>query len=196
MAGAELIATPSPSMLCTSSDSILLAIDLQPRLAAAMREEDWQQVSENSRRLLTAAKLLEIPVLLSEQYPKGLGNTDERISQNIPQRAHCVEKTSFSCCQADDYLTILKQSGRRQAVIVGMESHVCVLQTAIELLQSQYSVFVVEDAICSRNTAHTQNALNRLRQSGAVISNHESVLFEWLRDARHEHFKAISALIR
>lgn len=186
---------PQPA-LCRAEDSALLIVDVQERLAGAMSAEDTARVEARCTRLLQAADRLQLPVLLTEQYPKGLGPTREGIRQVLPQHSQAFEKTRFSCCGATDFITRLQTTGRRQVVIAGMETHVCVLQTALELHNLGFECFVVEDAVCSRDPANHANALARLRQAGVVASNSESVLFEWLRDAGHEHFKAFSQLVR
>jgi nicotinamidase-related amidase len=107
-----------------------------------------------------------------------------------------LEKSCFACTGEAAFREALAASGRRQVVLAGMESHVCVLQTAMELLADGYAVFVAEDAACSRREANHRNAMARLAQAGAVVSNTESIVFEWLRDARHERFKQVSALVK
>jgi len=180
--------------LADASQSLLLIIDVQTRLAAAMPEIVRQQQLENTLRLCQAASTLQIPVLHTEQYPQGLGPTDELLQDCIPTPA--IEKTHFSCCQAKGFLPALETPQRTQIMLCGMESHVCVLQTALELQQKNYAVFAIEDAIISRHKHHHRNAVSRMREAGVIISNTESLLFEWLRDAAHPDFKTLSALIR
>lgn len=176
--------------------SLLLIVDMQARLTAVMQPEHAKSMLENSVKLLTAAGLLNVPISLTEQYPKGLGATADIITNALPDSALCFEKTGFSCCGSDAFRQALVASGRRQVIIVGQETHVCVLQTAFDLVQLGFQVFVVEDAVCSRLEQHKTNALQRMQQYGISITCHESVLFEWLRDAKHAQFKAISALLR
>lgn len=181
--------------LCEATHSQLVVIDIQERLVAAMPSKPRQQTLRNAERLAQAAKCLQIPITHTEQYPKGLGATDKKLRAHLPDTA-AVEKTCFSCCAADGFIPKLASHQRQQIVLCGMESHVCVLQTAIELQQAGYQVFVVEDAVCSRHKHHHQNALARLRQAEIIITNVESVIFEWLRDASHPDFKALSRLLR
>ncbi len=183
-------------MLAQAADSVLVIIDLQERLAAAMNPAVLERVIRNVRILLEAAARLGIPALVTEQYPKGLGPT---AAQVIEKRLHStprLEKTCFSCAGAPAFTAALEQTGRTQVILAGMEAHVCVLQSALELRAVRENVFVVEDACCSRNQEHHTNAMHRLRAAGVLVTNTESVVFEWLRDAGHEHFKAISALLR
>lgn len=181
--------------LLSAANSLLIVIDLQAKLSAAMPEAETQLVLANTGSLLEAAELLDIPVLLTQQYPKGLGPTDNTIVNKLPEATQRFDKTGFSCCAANDFCKALEDSGRKQLILVGQEAHVCVLQTALELIFRGYQVQVVEDAVCSRKAEHKFYALQRLQQQGISITNHESVLFEWLRDATHPDFKSISALL-
>ncbi len=182
--------------LCRANDSVLLVVDIQQRLAAAMPEESRLEVFRNAGILAEAARLLGIPRLLTEQYPKGLGPTDPALAPSLDAGVERFEKTVFSCCGAEGFMERLKSLACRQMVVCGMEAHVCVLQTALELVSAGYDVFVAEDATCSRRPANRRNAMERLRQAGVTVTNTESVVFEWLRDSRHEQFKAISRLVR
>lgn len=176
--------------------SVLLVVDIQGRLSAAMPAADLEQMLVHGRRLLEAAGLLSVPVLLTEQYPQGLGATQPEISAYLPDTSAIFAKTGFSCCAADGFNQALANTGRKQVVVIGQEAHVCVLQTVLALLDQAYQVHVLTDAVCSRRVEHKTYALQRMQQQGATLSCHESVLFEWLRDARHDKFKTISALLR
>lgn len=182
--------------LLDSGNSVLVVVDMQGRLTSVMPETDAAAMIANGLRLLEAANILGVPVLLTEQYPKGLGPTAAEILEHLPPAANVFEKTGFSCCAAEGFNQALLASGRSQVILVGQEAHVCVLQTALELLDQGYRVYVTEDAVCSRRHDHKFNALRRLRQQGVSIVCYESVLFEWLKDAKHPDFKAISSLLR
>ena len=185
------------SLLCAAETSQFVVIDIQVRLAAAMPPEARARVMKNSGILLQAARLLDLPTLVTEQYPKGLGPTEPEVAQHFPDSAGVVCKTCFASSGAAEFNTALDaHHGRHQVILAGMEAHVCVLQSAMELLGRGYQVFVVEDAVSSRDDAHRHNAMARLPQAGAIVTNTESVLFEWLRDAAHPQFKAVSALIK
>lgn len=183
-----------PTLLKTL-DSILVVVDMQGKLSAVMAESDAQTMHDNTMSLLEAAKNLAIPVLVTEQYPQGLGQTEQKVSEALPDTAQIFEKTSFSCCGASGFIPALNLSTRKQVILVGQEAHVCVLQTALDLIALGYQVHVVEDAICSRKAEHKFYALQRLQTQNVVITNYESVLFEWLRDANHPDFKTISNLL-
>jgi nicotinamidase-related amidase len=184
------------SMLARSADSVLVVIDIQERLSAVMLPAARARMIRNTRILLEAAARLGVPALVTEQYPKGLGPTEAEVAGMLPPGTPRLEKTCFSSASSEPFTAALAAGGRSQVVIAGMESHVCVLQSALELRAGREEVFVVEDACCSRSQENHANAMRRLRAAGVVVTNTESVLFEWLRDARHEHFKAISALLR
>jgi nicotinamidase-related amidase len=182
--------------LCHCQDSVLVAIDIQGRLASAMPAADLEPFMQSTSVLLRAAVHLDIPILGTEQYPQGLGETLPEIRQHYPASASCMTKTGFSCCAADGFTASLQRLGRKQVVLAGMETHVCVLQTALELKQIGFEVFVAQDSVCARSRQRTENALARLRQAGIIVTHSESVLFEWLRDAQHPQFKAVSRLVK
>lgn len=182
--------------LLSASNSLLIVVDLQIKLSAAMPEHDAELMTANARSLVEAAGLLHIPVLLTEQYPKGLGATDASITDLLSKDTLIFDKTGFSCCAAEGFTDTVASTDRKQIILVGQEAHVCVLQTALELLHLGYQVHVVEDAICSRKAEHKFYALQRMQQQGASISNYESVLFEWVKDSTHPGFKSISSLLR
>lgn len=181
---------------CSAAQSILVVIDVQQRLGDAMPGKVIKRVLQNSRLLLRTAALMDVPVLLTEQYPQGLGPTHPEVVDVLPKTAQKLEKLAFSCCADAVFSTTLEQSGRGQIIIVGMEAHVCVLQTALDLAAKGHEVFVVEDAICSRRLENYHNALDRLRHNAVSVISAESVVFEWMGSAEHEHFKAIQAMLR
>lgn len=173
--------------------SQLVLIDVQDKLCSVMEPAALAEMVRNCGILLQAAKLLEIPVICTEQYPKGLGATLPELSACMP--APTIEKTCFSCNDSGPFRARL-QGDRPQVVLTGMESHICVLQTALQLQECGKQVFVVEDAVISRKPDNKANALARLRQVGVMVTNTESVVFEWLRVAEGEVFKQISKLVR
>jgi len=184
------------SNLLSPENSLLLVVDIQTKLTSVMPEGAAEDMQENSNRLIEAANLLNIPVFTTEQYPQGLGATVDSLKAKFNTDTVYFEKTVFSCCAADNFNAALHKSTRKQIIIVGQETHVCILQTALELLQQGYQVHILEDAVCSRKAEHKFYALQRMQQQGATISNFESVLFEWLQNSKHAHFSAISQLLR
>jgi len=183
-------------MLCDVQQSRLLVIDEQARLLAAMTDKPRAQLLKNTAILLQAAQTLAVPVIRSEQYPRGLGTTDQSVESQLPADTLKVEKTMFSCCGVAEVAELSHQQVLPQWVLAGIETHVCILQTALQLRAAGQQVFVVADACCSRQKNQHKNALQRMSQAGVVISNTESLLFEWLRDAKHPAFKELSKLIR
>ena len=173
--------------------SQLVVIDVQSKLAGVM-PSDVSAVIKNIAMLLQAVNLLEIPSLYTEQYPKGLGPTVTELTEHLASQK-AVEKTTFSCCAEPAFKRRLF-SDRQQIILAGMEAHICVLQTALDLQAQGKLVFVVEDAVISRNPANKLNAINRLRQAGVIVTNTESVVFEWLGVAEGDAFKKISQLVR
>jgi len=182
-------------LLC-GDDSILLIVDMQAGLAKAMPAGDWTRARDATIVMVRAAAELDIPIATARQYPKGLGSTAAEIEAVLPPRTEQFDKTCFSACGAEGLFDLLKLTERSQIVVCGMEAHVCVLQTAADLVRRGYRPFVVGDATSSRNPAHGHNALERMRAHGIAVINHESAVFEWLRDARHEHFKTLLELLR
>lgn len=171
----------------------LVIVDMQTRLSGVMQAEAMQATIKNCAILITAAAMLEVPTVFTEQYPQGLGNTVPKLlAQLAPSKA--IEKTVFSCAAEPKFMRQLTVD-RPQIILAGMEAHICVLQTALALADTK-QVFVVEDAIISRNTANKANAIARLRDAGCIVTNTESVIFEWLGKAEGDTFKAISKLIR
>jgi nicotinamidase-related amidase len=184
------------STLASAAESTLLFIDVQIRLVAAMDPAISRAVLHNAQILLKSASCLGIPVLATEQYPKGLGGTVPELASLLSAANPPIEKTSFSCAGAESFSTALAATGRSQVILAGTESHVCVLQSALDLLAAGKTVFVVEDATCARSVANHVNAMERLRRAGVTVTNSESVVFEWLKDARNDKFKPLSALLR
>ncbi|MEP0774936.1 MAG: isochorismatase family protein [Acidobacteriota bacterium] len=189
--------------LLETGRSVLVVVDLQGKLMdMAYRSA---MVIEASVRLLRMAELFGVPVVLTEQYPRGLGVTHPRVraaydALTVPKRF--VEKDAFGCCGEPAFLAALDEirpPGElqpRQAVVAGIEAHVCVMQTVLELLRERWQVHLCWDAISARGEEYRRHALERMAQAGAVLSNHESVGFEWARDRNHPAFKAFSALLK
>ncbi|KID55750.1 hypothetical protein JF50_15420 [Pseudoalteromonas luteoviolacea] len=169
----------------------ILVVDIQKSFQPHIAQ--YSDVVATTQKLLHAAELLSHEVLLFEQYPKGLGHTDDLLTAfNICR----FEKTTFSALNDPSSNSAVNLNTTTIKVIVGLEAHVCVYQTARDLLRLRQPVIVVADAIASRNPQHKTWAIEQLRYDGAVIMSLESVLFDMLKDAKHPHFKAISKLIR
>jgi len=174
--------------------SQFVIVDVQSKLATAMPADAMQVVIKNCGILAQVSGMLGVPVIATEQYPKGLGNTVPELSAWLTA-VHPVEKTTFSCMAEPKFSRQLTRD-HTQVILAGMEAHICVLQTALDLIACGKQVFVVEDAVISRSHANKANALARLRDAGCIITNTESVVFEWLGAAEGDVFKAASKLIR
>lgn len=174
--------------------SQLVIIDMQTKLIGAMQADAMQAVIKNCGILAQASGLLNVPVIVTEQYPQGLGETFPEIKQHIGA-CKPIAKTAFSAAGVPKFSQQLHRD-QSQIIVSGMESHICLLQTALDLIKANKQVFVVEDAIISRSASNKANAIARMRDAGCIITNTESVVFEWIGNAQHSAFKAISALIR
>lgn len=184
-------------MLLDAQRSILIVIDLQEKLIPAIDKGD--QVVANSGKLIEGAHRLGVPMVVSEQYPKGLGPTVEKIAAKLPNETKTVAKLTFSAARSEDFLrelTTLRANGRDQMVLCGTETHVCVMQTAADLLAEDLLVYLVTDASGSRAEYNRRAGAERLSRFGAQCVSSEMVLFEWLEAAGNEEFKEISKLIK
>ena len=184
-------------MLISRDKSQLLIVDVQDKLIGAISGKD--RVVERCVRLVCAARLLNIPITLSEQYPQGLGPTVDPIREAFANAGFVIDKVEFSCLRNEalrDRLHELRRQGRPQVVIGGTEAHVCVLQTAIDLEAQGFEAFVVADAIGSRSKVNRKLAINRMAKAGADVVDSEMVVFEWLERAGTRKFKELQALIK
>jgi len=168
----------------------LFVIDVQGRLLPAVQSPELTLA--NTVALVEVAQQLDIPIAYSEQYPQGLGTTEESLLSLFEGKAEQFEKLSFSCVSEPQIKTALSQWERKQIIVAGMETHVCVLQTVLELCDMGFQVYVVEDAVSSRKNRDKELALQRMQQNGVVIVSKEMVMFEWLHRADHPRFKEIS----
>ncbi len=180
-------------MLVRAEHSVLVIIDLQEKLLPAVKES--ARTLQNAGLLLAAANTCQIPVLISEQYPEGLGRTAPEISDAAGD-APVFSKVHFSCMKDGIFRNAFEQLGRKQAILAGMESHVCVAQTAASLIELGYEVFFVADATASRSLDSKIIAQLRLSAAGAQIVNTEMVVFEWLEKADTPAFKSLLPLIK
>jgi nicotinamidase-related amidase len=174
---------------------VLVVVDVQDALMKKMDQEVGRNVVRNIQTLLTFAKEMAIPVLITEQYPKGLGKTIPEIKTKL-ETILPVEKLSFSCCGAEAFNEELNRSGRQKVVLTGIETHVCVLQTANDLIQKGYGVHAVADAICSRRKLDWQVGLRWIEKRGAMISTTEIIAFQLLKEAGTEEFRGLSKLFK
>lgn len=182
-----------PRML-DRSRSALVVIDVQEGYRGHTVEHD--RMVHGVRTLLAAAALIEVPVVVTEQYPKGLGRTQPEVAERIPAATPMLEKLSMSCCGQPRFVAAVEALARSQVVVCGIEAHACVNQTAHDLLARGYQVHVPRDAISARHATDLQVGWEKMLGSGAVPTTVEMVCLEWVRTAESPHFKAIHALIK
>jgi len=173
--------------------AVLLIIDVQQRLAAVMPERE--PVIKRIRTLIQGCQILDLPIYYTEQYPRGLGDTEPELAQLLEPAAP-VEKIRFSTCCEGALIAPLSESKRTQLILTGMEAHVCVLQSALDFAHLGYRVHVVIDAVCSRSARDRDAALNRMAAQGISLTTAEMVLFELTETAGSDHFKKIAALVK
>ncbi len=181
-----------PSIL-RRDQAMLLVVDVQEKLHAVMTHRE--RVTANLRRLIQGFQVLELPILVTEQYPRGLGPTVSELRE-LFEVWNPYEKLTFSCCLVPELCGAIQESGATQIVLTGIETHVCILQTGLDLIQRGYQVHVPADAVSSRKELDWQMALERLRKAGAVITVTESALFELLVRAGTTEFKQIATLVK
>lgn len=182
--------------LCNAADSLLLLIDIQTRLTANMPAKVLARLQRNTTMLINTARALDIPIFSTERDREILGETEAEIRKLLPETARQYHKVCFSCVDAEGFADDLNATNRKQAILIGMEAHVCILQTALDLNQHGYTVFVVADAVCSRHRENYETALRRMSKAGIVICDAESVLFEWARNLELEMSRRVQALLR
>lgn len=195
MTPAQTPNTPAPLRLL-QQESLLLCVDVQERLCAAMPKEALAQLVQNASRLLRGAQILGIPVVVSEQYRRGLGGTIPELASLIPAGSSNLEKLEFSAWAAPALAAAIAETGRSQIIVIGMETHNCVYQTVRDLAHVGYKVHIPHDAVCSRYPENARVGLVLAERAGGVVTSTETVLFDWLHRAGSAEFKAISALVR
>ncbi len=180
----------SPDLM-SASDTGLLVVDVQQKLIGLI--DGYTRIVWNIRRLIDAAKLLGLPVLATEQYPQGLGPTTAELLSRLDR---VFEKTAFSCGGSAELCREMASLGRRKWLVCGIEAHVCIQQTVLDLLAEGFVVYVAADAIGSRGKMDYEIALRRLETSGATLTSMEAAMFEWCQDSKAPQFKAISQMVR
>ena len=177
-----------------TENSLLVIVDVQQKLMNVMSNSE--SCLAKVRLLANSAALMNVPVIVTEQYPKGLGPTVDAVREVLAENTPFIEKSAFSCCGADEFNTKIQQSERKNIILCGVESHVCVLQTAVTLLNRGYNVILAADAAGSRNENDKALALSFLRHEGVKVLSTESIVFALLKDSKHPSFKAVSALLK
>lgn len=175
-------------------DALLLLVDMQERLQPLIHDD--ARLRAKARALARGCQMLDVPVYVTEQYPKGLGPTVPELREVVEAAGGVLEKTAFSCVGDPSIRARVEASGRRSVLLAGVEAHVCVLQTALDLLEAGYAVHVVEDAVGSRSPADREAGVARARRNGAEPASVEMVLFELMGSSRHPRFKDVQALVK
>jgi len=177
----------------TLQQSCLLVIDVQGRLADLMHQK--QQLFKHIITMIEAARLLKLPIHWFEQYPKGLGPTKPAIKELLVNAPY-HEKITFSACGASDFMSQLRATGKHQCIVTGIEAHVCVYQTVLDLLANGFAVKVNQQAVSSRDKTNKKLALKNMQLSGAEVTSTEMILFELMRTAEHPQFRQVSRLLK
>jgi len=180
-------------MKLDSKQSVLLIIDIQEKLLPVMNNADGLLTSMT--KLVRGMQILDIPIILTEQYPRGLGATVSGIRELIPD-IEAVEKRSFSCCFNENFILVLDKLDRKQVLVSGIETHVCVYQTCVDLLEKGFDVFLMVDAVSSRNQDDKDLAVRVLEKEGVQLRSVEMALFELIKTSQHEQFKELSTIIK
>ena len=181
--------TPDPSR------AILVVIDFQEKLLGTMPADIQKSVVKSASQLILGSMELNIPILATEQYPQGLCATIPEISSLVPGFS-AFPKLTFSCYHAHEFRKALEAADARDIILCGMETHLCVLPTALELLEDNYNVFIVADAVCSRNKLDWKMSLKTMRQAGAAIGTVEMFLYQMVEEAGTDRFKKISKILK
>jgi nicotinamidase-related amidase len=179
--------------IATCEDSLFLIIDFQVGMLKAINS--WEKVTGKVNQLIRTANILGIPILLTEQYKKGLGETHPELLREIKSPLIC-QKEHFSACIEPDFLSAMHSFRRNKIIVAGMETHVCVLQTCLDLIKAGFQIHLVADAVASRTKENRNIAINLLRQAGAIVSSAEIVIFQWAYRANTENFRKILPVIK
>jgi nicotinamidase-related amidase len=182
------------TMRILAEDTMAIVIDYQEKLVPVM--SDKELLIHNTDILIRGLNILQIPMILTQQYTKGIGMTVEEIRKAYGETFVYHDKVSFSCCEDEDILAEIKKYKKKNIIIFGIEAHICVLQTVIDCLADKYNVIVIEDCISSRRINDKRVAIQRALAEGAIISTYESILFELVGKAGSDTFKSISKLIK
>ena len=174
----------------------LLVIDVQEKILAIAGSDKPADVVDRISRLIAAARVFDLPIFVTEQYPRGLGATDPRLAKLLEESPERYEKSTMSCWRDESFKSALQQSDREQIIVCGIEAHVCVQQTVLDLIRMDYQVFVPVDAIASRFAPDKSAALERMRTAGAELLTAEAAIFELVERCDHPRFKDILTIIK
>jgi nicotinamidase-related amidase len=176
------------------AQTVLVIVDVQEAFRTAIA--DFTKIAERITKIVQGFQILELPIVVTEQYPKGLGRTAEEVLSVLPQDVEVIEKSTFSSCGASVFLERLQSVGAKQILLCGLETHICVNQTVHDLLNQGFEVHLLTDAVASRFENDKQTGLQKMFANGATPATVEMSLFELLKDSKHEQFKAIQGLVK
>lgn len=179
--------------VATRENSMLLIIDVQQAMLKVI--DSWKRTARKVRQLIRSSDVFDIPILLTEQYTKGLGETLPELLKEIDS-PQVFQKEHFSACLEDNFIPTIQSYNRKKIVVVGMETHVCVLQTCLDLMTSGFQVHLVADAVASRSNENRDIAIDLMKQAGAVISSTEIVIFQWALRANTDDFRKILPIVK
>ncbi len=186
----------TPSLKLIPEQSLILCVDVQERLSQAMHPESFICIKKRIVSLVKTANLLQIPVMVSEQYPKGLGPTVPEIRNALSPATKVLEKIEFSAWANPNLARELPHQARKQVILCGLETHVCIFQTARDLQAQGYSVFIPHDATLARHRGDYEWGLSLCEQAGALVTTTESILYDWLKRAGTPEFKQVSTMLK
>ena len=174
----------------------LVVIDMQERLMNAIPERKRESIIKSAAVLIEAAKTFEVPITVTEQYPRGLGPTIPEIKDCVGDGFKPIEKVVFSCARSPEFKSAIEETHKREALICGIETHVCVLQTVIDMINNGYVLYVAADAVASRKDLDWEKGISLIEKAGAVVGTTETFVFQLLERAGTEEFKRISKLLK
>ena len=175
------------------SNSLLLVVDIQEKFRKVI--SDFDEVTSNSVKLIKSFNILKIPIIVTEQYPKGLGETVAELKELLKEHGY-IEKVSFDCFGNEEFINLLEKKGKKNIILCGIEAHVCVTQTVLTSLEKGYNVYLIADALSSRKRSDYNIAIKRMLQEGAKLASTEMIIFQMMRDSKNENFKEISKIIK
>ncbi|OGL42143.1 MAG: hypothetical protein A2043_11470 [Candidatus Schekmanbacteria bacterium GWA2_38_9] len=181
------------SRIINKNDTALVIVDVQEKLYPYVENKD--EIKNKIIKLLKTAKLFSIPVVITEHYPKGLGKTIDEIA-NVIKEIPIIEKVTFSCCGSGDFGFSMKSIGKKEIIVCGIETHICVAQTVFDLLENGFKIFVMADGVSSRNSVDHDIAIERMKTEGAVISTTEAIMYELMENAGTPLFKKFLKLVK
>lgn len=179
--------------MLNTTNSMVLMIDVQEKLVKATGADIEAQ---NAAKMIAAANILGLPVLVSEQYPKGLGSTVANVSENFSENTKVIEKSAFSILKEENALETIKSYGKKQVILFGIETHICVLQTALELIKNGFEVYLIKNASKSRQEFEHLSGIDVMKSAGVNVVTLEITLFELLETSKNPSFKQVQALIK